>query len=118
MAPTVVAEASALDELRFVLLGVFAKIEQFEQRVPTTMHLLYSALDHQLEDGMMRYEEFEAHRFMALNAWNLKLQLDLVESGLAVSFADIVSTMLDLAIPKPLFVCVCSHLFHESTGSK
>ena len=62
---------------------------------------------------MMRYEEFEAQQFMAVKSWNLKLQLDLVESGLAVSFAGI-----HLAIPKPLFVCVCSHLFHESTGSK
>ena len=118
MAATVVTEASALDELRFVLLGVFAKIEQFEQPDATTLHTLYSALDHKLEDGMMRNEEFEAQRFMALKAWNLKLQLDLFESGLAVSFAGIVSSMLDLAIPKPLFVCVCSHLFHESTGSK
>ena len=110
MAVTVVAEASALDELRFVLLGVFAKIKQFEQRAPTTLHTLYSALYHQLE-------EFEAQRFMALKAWNLKLQLDLVESGLSVSFAGIVSSMLDLSIPKSLFVCVCSHLFHASTGS-
>ena len=118
MAATVLAEASALDELRFVLVCVFAKIEQFEQPAATTLHTLYSALYHQLEDGMMRYEEIEGQRLMALKAWNLKLQLDLVESGLAVSFAGIVSSMLDLAIPKPLFVCVCSHLFHESTGSK
>ena len=73
MAATVAAEASALDELRFVLLGVFAKIEQFEQRAPTTLHTRYSALHHQLEDGMMRYEEFEAQRFMALKTRNLKL---------------------------------------------
>ena len=65
----------------------------------------------------MRQEEFEAQRFIALKAWNLKLQLDWIECG-ADSFANIVSSMLDLAIPKPLFVCVCSHLFHESAGCK
>ena len=42
MAATVVAEAPALDELRFVLLGVFAKIEQLEQPAATTLHTLYS----------------------------------------------------------------------------
>ena len=94
MAATVVAEASALDELRSVLLGVFAKIEQFEQPAATTLHTLYSALYHQLEDGMMRYEEIEAQRFMALKAWNLKLQLYLVESGLAVSFFLFIYEML------------------------
>ena len=110
MAAATAVEASALDELRFVLEGVFARIEQFERLAPTRLHSLYTALYHQLEDGLMQQEEFEAQRIMAL-----KLQLDWVESG-GASFASIVSSMLDLAIPKPLFVCVCSHLFHESTG--
>ena len=118
MAATVVAEAPALDELRFVLEGVFARIEQFERPASTSLHSLYTALFHQLEDGLMRYEEFETQRVMALKAWNLKLQLDLVESGLPVSevIAGIVSSMLDLAIPKPLFVCVCSHLYASIGG--
>ena len=115
MAAATAMEASALDELRFVLEGVFAGIEQFERPAPTSLHSLYTALYHQLEDGLMQQEEFEAQPFMALMAWNIKLQLDWVESG-GASFASIVSSMLDLAIPKPLFVCVCSHLFHESTG--
>ena len=117
MAAATAVEASALDELRFVLEDVFARIEQYERPAPTSLHSLYTALYHQLEDGLMQQEEFEAQRFMALKAWNLKLQLDWVESGSA-SFASIVSSMLDLAIPKPLFVCVCSHLFHESAGCK
>ena len=116
MAAATAVEASVLDELRFVLEGVFARIEQFERPAPTSLHSLYTALC-QLEDGLMQQEEFEVQRFMALKAWNLKLQLDWVESG-GASFASIVSSMLDLAIRKPLFVCVCSHLFHESTGCK
>ena len=83
MAAATAVEASALDELRFVLEGVFVRIEQFDQSAPTSLHLLYTALYHQLEDGLMQQEEFEAHRFMALKAWNLKLQLDWVESGAA-----------------------------------
>ena len=117
MAAATAVEASALDELRFVLEGVFARIEQFERPAPTSLHSLYTALYHQLEDGLMQQEEFEDQRFMALKAWNLKLQLDWVESESA-SLASIVSSMLDLAIPKPLFVCVCSQLFHESAGCK
>ena len=81
MAAATAVEASALDELRFVLEGVFARIEQFERPAPTSLHSLYTALYHQLEDGLMQQEEFEAQRFMALKAWNLKLQLDWVESG-------------------------------------
>ena len=94
MAAATAVEASALDELRFVLEGVFARIDQFERPAHTSLHSLYTALYHQLEDGLMQQEEFEAQRFMALKAWNLKLQLDWVESG-GASFASIVSSMLD-----------------------
>ena len=111
---TTAVEASALDELKFFLQGTFARIEQFEQPAPASLHSLYTALYHQLEDGLMRQEEFEAQRFVA---WHLKLQLDWIECG-GGSFANIVSSMLDLDIPKPLFVCVCSHLFYDSTGCK
>ena len=75
MAAATAVEASALDELRFFLEGVFARIEQFERPTPTSLHSLYTAFYHQLDDGLMQQEEFEAHRFMALKAWNLKLQL-------------------------------------------
>ena len=119
---TAAVEATALDELRFVLEGVFSRIEQFEQPdAVTTLHTLYTALYHQLEDGLMLHAEFERQRFVALKAWNLKIHLDLLESGcVPVSdvIADIVSSMLDLflyVIPKPLFVCACSRLY-ASTG--
>ena len=46
MAAATAVEASALDELRFVLEGVFARIEQFERPAPTSLHSLYTALYH------------------------------------------------------------------------
>ena len=80
------------------------------------------ALDHQVEDGLMRQQECDRMRFIVGKSWDLKLQIHLLEKGwaqLAGVIAQIISLMLDLedVIPKSLFVCVCSQLYDEALGS-
>ena len=64
--------------------------------------MLHTALDHQVEDGLMRLEEYNRMRLIVGKLWELKLQLHLGQ--------DVLSLMLDLyledVIPKSLLVCM------------
>ena len=89
-----------------------------------TLQSLCTALDHQVEDGLMRKQECDRKRFVVGKSWDLKLQIHLLEKGctqLAGVIAHIISLMLDLyledVIPKSLFVCVCSQLYDATLGS-
>ena len=95
--------------------NVFEHIERFGPFEFATLQSLYTALYPQVEDGLMTQEKFDRQRFVALKAWNLKVQLDLIEKGctpMSDVIAQVVSFMLDLyledVIPKSLFVCVCT----------
>ena len=92
---------AALDELNHIIDAIFSNIEQFERFDRyTTLQSLYTALDHQVEDGLMRQQECDRMRFIVGKSCDLKL-----EKG------HIIPLMLDLyledVIPKSLFVCVC-----------
>ena len=105
---------TALDELNHIIDATFSNIEQFERFDRyTTLQSLCTALDHQVEDGLMRQQECDRMRFIGGMPWGLKLQIHLLEKG-CTQLADIIahiSLMLDLyledVIPKSLFVCVC-----------
>ena len=56
---------TALDQLNHVIDTTFSSIRNFEpfDRYPT-MQLLYRALDHQLQDGLMEQQESDRVRFV------------------------------------------------------
>ena len=113
---------AALDELNHIIDATFSNIEQFERFDRyTKLQSLYIAIDHQVEDGLMRQQECDRMRFIVGKSWDLKLQIHLLEKGctqLADIIARIISLMLDLyledVIPKSLFVCVCSKLYDDA----
>ena len=109
---------TALDQLNHIIDGTFSSIEQFERFDRyTTLQSLYTALDHQVEDGLMRQQESDRMRFIVGKLWDLKLQILMLEkecAQLAEVIRHVISLMLDLyledIIPRSLFVCVCMHL--------
>ena len=95
--------------------------EQFERFDRyTTLQSLCTALDHQVEDGLMRQQECDRMRFIVGKSWDLKLQIHLLEhpTQLADVIVHIISLMLDLyledVIPNSLFVCVYSQLYDDA----
>ena len=113
---------TALGELNQIIDATFSNIEQFERFDRyTTLQSLYTALDHQVEDGLTRQQECDRVRFIVGKSWDLKLQIHLLEKGctqLADSITHVISLMSDLyledVIPKSLFVCVCSQLYDDA----
>ena len=96
--------------------ATFSNIEQFDwfDRY-TTLQSLHTALDHQVEDGLMRQQESDHMHFIVRKLWDLKLQIHMFENECATDvIGHVISLMLDLyledIILKSLFVCVCMHL--------
>ena len=114
-----------LSELNHIIHATFSNIKQFERLDRyTTLQSLYTALDHQVEDGLMRQQEYDRMHFIVGKSWDLKLQIHLLEKGCAQLvdvISRIISLMLDLyledVIPKSLFVCVCTQLYDAALGS-
>ena len=51
---------TARDQLNHIIDATFSNIEQFERFDRyTTLQSLYTVLDHQVEDGLMRQQEFD-----------------------------------------------------------
>ena len=101
------ASRSVTAQLNHIIDSTFSNIEQFERFDRyTTLQSLHTALGHQVEDGLMRLEEYNVMRFIVGKLWKLKLQLHLGKE------ADVLSLMLDLyfedVIPKSVFVCMYS----------
>ena len=66
----------------------------------------------------MRQQESDRMRFIIGRLWDLTLQIHMLEkecAQLADVIGHVISLMLDLyledIIPRPLFVCVCMHLY-------
>ena len=91
--------ATALGELNHIINATFSNIEQFERfERYTTLQSLYTALDRQVEDGLMGQQECDRMRFIVGKSWDLKLQIHLLEKGctqLADVIAHVISLMLD-----------------------
>ena len=110
---------TALYQLNHIIDATFSNIEQFEQIDRyTTLQSLYTALDHQMEDGLMKQQESDGMRFIVGKLWDLKLQIYMLEkecAQLADVIGHVIAWMLDLyledIIPRSLFVCVCVHLY-------
>ena len=66
----------ALDQLNHIIDATFSSIEQFERfDRDTTLQSLYTALDHEVEDGLMRPQGSDRMRFIVGKLWDLKLQI-------------------------------------------
>ena len=110
---------TALNQFNHIIDATFSSIEEFEpfDRY-TTLQSLYTALDHQLQDGVMGQQESDRMRFLVGKLWNLKLQIHIIEKEAAQLIdvvGHVVSLMLDLhlvgIITRSLFVYACMHLY-------
>ena len=79
---------------------------------------MYTALDHQLQDGLMGQQESDRMRFIVGKLWDLKLQIHLIEkegTQLSDVIGHVITLMLHLytegIITTSMFVYVCMHLY-------
>ena len=71
---------TALDQLNHIIDTTFPSIETFEPLGRyTTFQSLYTALDYQLQDGLMDQQEFDLTRFIVRTLSDLKLQIHMIE---------------------------------------
>ena len=70
---------TALVQLNHVIGTTFSSVEIFEpfDRY-TALQSLYTALDHQLQDGLIGQQEFDRIRFVIRKLWNLKQQIHMI----------------------------------------
>ena len=110
---------TALDQLNHIIDTTFSSVERFEpfDRY-TTLQSLYTALDHQLQDGLMGQQEFDRKRFVVQKLWDLKLQIHMIQkegTQLSDAIGHVITLMLHLypkgIITRLLFVYVCTHLY-------
>ena len=108
---------TALDQLNHVIDTTFPSVERFElfDRY-TTLQSLYTALGHQLQDGLKGQQESDRMRFIVGKLWDLKLQIHMIEkecAQLSDVIGHVISLMLHLylegIITRSLFVYVCTH---------
>ena len=110
---------TALDQLNHIIDTTFSSVETFEPLGRySTLQSLYTALDHQLQDGLMDQQEFDRTLFIVRKLWDLKLQVHMIEkegTQLSDVIVHIITLMLHLysegIITRSLFVCVCTHLY-------
>ena len=87
---------TALDQLNHIIDTVFSNIETFDpfDRY-TTLQSLYTALDHQLQDGLMGQQESDHMRFIVGKLWDLKLQIHVIEKECA-QLPDVIGHVISL----------------------
>ena len=110
---------TTLGQLNHVTNNTFSSIRKFERLIGyTTLQSLYTALDHQLQDGLMGKYESDHMRFVVRKLWDLKLQIHMTEkvnAQLTDVIGHIITLMLDLhlegIITRSLFIYVCVHLY-------
>ena len=106
---------TALDQLNHIIDTTISSVKTFEPfDWYTTLKSLYTALDHQLQDGLMGQQEFDRTRFIVRKLWDLKLQIHMIEKeGMQLSdvIGHVITLMLHLysegIITRSLFVYVC-----------
>ena len=71
-----------MDQLNPIIDTTFSNVHKFEPLDRyITLQSLYTALDHQLQDGLMDQQEFDRTRFIVRKLWDLKLQIHMIENG-------------------------------------
>ena len=85
----------ALDQLNHII-DTFSSVEKFEPfNRYTTLQSLYTALDHQLQDGLMGQQEFDSTRFIVRKLWDLKLQIHMIEKE-GTQLSDVIGHVITL----------------------
>ena len=97
-----------MDQLNPIIDTAFSNVHKFEpfDRY-TTLQSLYTALDHQLQDGLMGQQEFDRTRFIVRKLWDLKLQIHMIENE-GTQLSDAIGHVITLMLHS-LFVYVCTH---------
>ena len=119
----------ALDQLNHLIDTTFPDVEKIESsnRRSYTLESLYTALDHQLQDGLMAQHEIDRMGYIVQKLFDLKLQIHAIEAEPSLRLpVDVightVALMLDLhsegIITRSLFVYVCypPYLFTEKNN--
>ena len=106
---------TALDQLNHIIDATFSSIERFDpfDRY-TTLQSLYTALDRQLQDGVMDQHESDRMMFIVGKLWNLKLQIHMIDTQLTNVIGHVVSLMLNLYLGGynyKITVCLRVHAF-------
>ena len=93
-------------------------LKTLNRLIDTTLQSLYTALDHQLQNGLMDQHVFDRTRYIVQKLWDLKLPIHMIEkedTQLSDVIGHIITLMLDLytegIITRSLFVYVCTHLY-------
>ena len=109
-----------MDQLNHLIDTTFSDVEKFESSSRRyTLQSLYTALDRQLQDGLMA--QFDHMRYIVRELFDLQLQIDAIEVEPSFTLpADVIRhtvalMMLDLysegILTRSLFVYVCTHLW-------
>ena len=93
-------------------------VEKFESsNCRYTLQSLYTALDHQLQDGLMAQHEFDRMRYIIRKLFDLKLQIHVIEAvpSLPLPPADVirhtVAPILDLYYTSKVVIRLCVYSF-------
>ena len=87
-----------LDQLNHIIDTTFSNIEKFEPLDRyTTLQSLYTALDHQLQNGLMGQQESDRMRFIVGKLWDLKLKLHMIEKECA-QLSDVIGHVISLML--------------------
>ena len=110
---------TALDQLNHIIDTTLSSVKNFEPFARyTTLQSLYTAFDHQLQDGLMGQQKFDRTLFIVRTSWDLKLQIHMIEkeeTQLSDYIGHVITLMLHMysegIITRSLFVYVCTHLY-------
>ena len=70
-----------MDQLNHLIDTTFSDVEKFESSNRRyTLQSLYTALDHQQQDGLMAQHEFDRMRYIVRKLFDLKLQIHTLEA--------------------------------------
>ena len=89
-----------MDQLNHLIDITFSDVEKFESsnRPRYTLQSLYTALDHQLQDGLTPQHEFDRMRYIVRKRSDLKLQIHAIETKPSLPYQ-----LMSLDIP--LYLC-------------
>ena len=114
---------TALCQLNHIIDTTFSSVEKFEpfDRY-TTLQPLYTAFNHQLQDGLVSQQEFARTRFIVRKLWDVKLQIHMIEKEgtlLSDGIGHVITLMLHLysegILTRSLFVYEFTHLYTRSS---
>ena len=89
---------TALDQLNHIFyttLPSIEKVEPFDRY--TTLQSLYTALDHQPQDGLMGQQESDRMWYIVGKLWDLKLQIHTIEKECA-QLSDVIEHVISLTL--------------------